>query len=287
MTAPAIADSSTTPAPVELIPSLSLDALLRRREAAVARLRTIAKAVKEYQDIGSAIWATDEDGPRFLSAPYTFRDPVNHRPNGHGSHLDDDKWLEESIRSVDAALWDHLLDRSGLRTFLDSKARQEWHEQIEKRQTPPLTAENIAATFGSLHARRGEFFERGVLEVFRKLSWDYATNQPQAFGKRIILRGIVTADGWPNTYGGRADSLEDLERAFRILDGRPEPDHRQGISTQLWHRQPRHAPIETPYMRIRTFKNGNGHAEFLRPELVDELNRILAKHQPNALPAHL
>jgi hypothetical protein len=287
MTARAIADSSTTPAPVELIPSLSLEALLARREAAVARLRTIAQAVKEYQDIGSVIWGTDEDGSRFLSAPYTFREPVDQRPSGRGEYLSSESWLEASIKAVDAALWDHLLDRSGLRTFLDSKARHEWHEQIEKRQTPPLTAENIAATFGSLHARRGEFFERGVLEVFRKLSWDYATNQPQAFGKRIILRGIVTADGWPSTYGGRADSLEDLERAFCILDGRPEPDHRRGISTQLWHRQPRHAPIETAYMRIRTFKNGNGHAEFLRPELVDELNRILAKHQPKALPAHL
>ena len=39
------------------------------------------------------------------------------------------------------------------------------------------------------------------------------------------------------------------------------------------------------YLRIKLFKNGNGHVTFLRPDLVARLNRILAKHCPGALPS--
>lgn len=37
------------------------------------------------------------------------------------------------------------------------------------------------------------------------------------------------------------------------------------------------------YFHLRWFKNGNGHLTFSRPDLVEAMNRILAKHYPNAL----
>jgi hypothetical protein len=43
--------------------------------------------------------------------------------------------------------------------------------------------------------------------------------------------------------------------------------------------------VENDYLAIRTFKNGNGHVMFKRPDLVDAMNRIIAKHYPGALPA--
>lgn len=269
-----------------IIPSVSLEALLARRDAAVAQLATIAGSVAEYQEIASAIWPPaqgEEREGRWRSAPYTFREPIDLRPGSGGAYLTDTRWLEASTKAIDAAIWDHLLDESGLRTFLDAKARKDWSEQIEKRECPPLTAENIAATFQGLHAQRGELFERGVIGVARALSWDYRTNLPTGFGKRLILRHVVSGDGYPNTYG-HADALDDLDRALHVLDGKPEPDHRQSVSKRLWSRQPRHAPVESPYLVVKTFKNGNGHVAFKRPDLVDELNRILARHYPDRLP---
>ena len=276
----------TDPSAAPVIPSIAFDALLARRELAVAQLRTIAGAVVAFMDIGAAIWTTEgDDGPRFLSAPYKFREPVDQRPHGGGTYLTDEKWLEDSIAAVDAALWDHLLEESGLRTFLDHKAREEWAEQIDKHRTPPLTPENVRATFQSLHARRGEFFERGVVGVFRSLSWDYKTNRPQAFGKRLILRGVHGAYGFPDDR--RCSLLDDLTRALHVLDGKPEPDHREGVSARLYRRRREDANEEElvdPYLRIRTFKNGNAHVTMLRPDLIDEMNRILARHYPDALP---
>lgn len=42
---------------------------------------------------------------------------------------------------------------------------------------------------------------------------------------------------------------------------------------------------ETDYLLIRCFKNNNGHITFKRPDLVEKMNKIIAKHYPGALPA--
>jgi hypothetical protein len=148
----------------------------------------------------------------------------------------------------------------------------------------------VRATFVQLHAKRGEFFERGVLAVFRGLSWDYKTNRPQAFGRRIVVKHVLDAWGSPDQHA--TDRLDDLERAMHLLGGRPEPDHRVSVNSRLWDERRKHgacAPwsgeLTDEYLRIRLWKNGNAHIAFLRQDLVDEMNRILAKHFPNALPA--
>jgi hypothetical protein len=143
----------------------------------------------------------------------------------------------------------------------------------------------VRATFQGLHARRGEFFERGVIGVFRSLSWDYKTNRPHAFGRRIIVRGVHGAYGFPDDR--RCSLLDDLERVFHVLDGKPEPDHREGVSARLYRQRREERSREDlvdAYLRIRCFKNGNAHVTFLRAEIVDEMNRILARHYPDALP---
>lgn len=262
------------------IPSLSLEALLGRRDAAHACLERIRAAVEEYQQLGEALklgegYGRDDNG----RTDHKWREPVeNNRYAKCG--MQDAEWLAWAKTSVDAALWEHLLALSGLRTFLDAKARADWDKAIEENKTAEMTAANVEATFRALHEKRGDFFERGVVAIFRSLSWVYATNKPQMFGKRIILRNAW--GGW----GRGDDALDDLNRAFHILDGKPEPDHRQSPGRELraayWGPPPAFA---NEYLSIKTFKNRNGHLTFLRPDLVEQLNRIVAKHHPNALPS--
>jgi len=99
------------------------------------------------------------------------------------------------------------------------------------------------------------------------------------FGKRIIVRGVT--GGW----GARgSDSLDDLDRAFHVLDGKPEPDHRSSIKARLpTSYEAKAYTLETQYLRIKGFKNRNGHVEFLRPDLVEKMNLILARHSPHDL----
>ncbi|WP_289472880.1 DUF4942 domain-containing protein, partial [Klebsiella pneumoniae] len=92
------------------------------------------------------------------------------------------------VRIIDTRGWDYLLSESALRTFMDAKAREQWNRQISEGDVPEFTVANIEATFAQLYGARGDMFERGVIECFRRLSWNYRTNQPFKFGKRIIVR---------------------------------------------------------------------------------------------------
>jgi Domain of unknown function (DUF4942) len=128
-------------------------------------------------------------------------------------------------------------------------------------------------------------FERGVIECFRNLSWNYKTNQPFKFGKRLIFDRLVDggrAFGYPSRH--RTDELNDLMRVFHIFDGKPENDHRSGIWYLIMDaRNLGKTVAENDYFIIKWFKKGSGHVKFKRLDLVDKLNAILAKHYPNAL----
>lgn len=113
------------------------------------------------------------------------------------------------------------------------------------------------------------------------------TNNPVMFGKRIIMRSIY--DVWGNgqkyvsTSHNGANKLDDIMRVLCILDGKPEPDHRQGAYYRLDGAKLSLADFDG-YFTVKGFKNGNGHLTFNRPDLVDKMNQIVAKHFPGALP---
>jgi hypothetical protein len=287
----------------ELVPSVSIANMVNQRAAVLDRLEKAIDLIREASDIAQAAHV---GMPRVLVS--------NHYARGYGTEWDiasallmpqrdgsawgpgcstRDEVLDAARKAVDGAAWQYLMHESGLRTFMDAKARADWDKQIAEGKVPELTDGNVAGTFQMLHDSRGELFERGVIDAFKSLSWDYKTNLPQKFGRRIVLRfirGQMSGGKWGSTSLGHAnyttcDKLDDLERVFCVLDGKREPDHRRG-----WYSRMNAAdkttdpPIATDYISLRSFRNGNGHATFLRPELVDRMNLIIAKHYPGALP---
>lgn len=261
---------------------MSITALLARRDAAIACLERIRDAATEYAAIGETLeLGKGYDGP---TAQYKWSEPLGgHRNDGLPS-VSDTEWFVRSRKAIDAALWEYLLALSGMRTFMDAQAKREWAKVINELDTPELTEDVVHTTFADLRDRRSGFFERGVVSLFRRLSWDYKTNKPQRFGKRLILKHVVDIYGFANQ--GACEALDDLVRACRLLDKKPEPDHRQGLyralSAPSMNRKPREWRDE--YLHIRTYLNGNGHITFLRTDLVAKLNRILHKNCPDALP---
>lgn len=104
------------------------------------------------------------------------------------------------------------------------------------------------------------------------------------FSRLLQVYGRDTAQAFLNHT--TTDQLDDLLRVFHVLDGQPEPDHRQGMYRTL--NDALHARATTwsgPYFSLRWFRKGSGHLTFTRPDLVEELNRILARRFPNALAA--
>ena len=203
--------------------------------------------------------------------------------------------------AVDAACWARLMALSGLWSFIDGKRRTEWNEAIclgagsddtGKATTPPppLTAENVAATFQAIHEQRGQMLNDGLLTLFRGLSWDYKSNLPVCLGPKLILKGHFeprdrfSTRWYPNSRS--SNQLDDLIRALCRADGKPEPDHRSGESRFACADDMTGAPWE-PYFELRRFKNGNAHVIFHKHalHLVDQLNARIAQLVPGALPA--
>jgi hypothetical protein len=250
-----------------LIPSVSIAHLVQQRDGIVERVRQANALLREADSMARALKI---GGPTEVLQNMCYeRQTLTECP-------------EKVVAGIDSKAWALLLGETGLRSFMDKKARAEWDEQIREGKTPELTADSVEATFTSLYEARGDMFERGVIELFRRLSWNYKTNQPAAFGRRIIVRGMTN---YGHIAWAGCNELDDLVRAFSILDGVPEPDHRGGTFTTL-HRLDLAGEREWigPYFKIRWFGNGNGHLTFLRDDLIDGLNRIIAKQWPDALP---
>jgi hypothetical protein len=261
----------------DVVSSISIEGLLRKRDGLVKLLHEVVHTLAEARRI------TVEGG--LLTESYRQFDWVIQGNHQHYTNpLLSEDGLKEVVKRLDAALWGKLMHDSGLLSFMDSKAKAEFSGQVNDCKTPPLTHENIEASFGALYAGRNDMFDRGVINCFKKLSWDYKTNNPVKFGKRII-KGYL-AEKWGGFNYSAMNDLQDLQRVFCIVDGKPEEDHRTSIESRMRaaHGQKPTGEHVDAYMSVKWFKNGNGHITFLRSDLVDKLNAIIANHYPGTLP---
>ncbi|HEN3378334.1 TPA: DUF4942 domain-containing protein [Yersinia enterocolitica] len=258
----------------EVICSTSIERVVSGRNAALAQIEALIHQLEDISAITNSIgggiardWAMRQD----------FRCGC---------------WLMEKAetampvitRNLDRDIWRDLMKRSGMLSLMDAQARDQWYRNLEGDNIPAISEANILSTFEQLHHSKGEVFERGVINVFKGLSWDYKTNSPCSFGKKIIINNLVTHNRW----GLRRDQLTDLERMLFLLDGKPIPDNRGDVTTRLMEHIRDHPGVksyEDDFFSIRYFQKGTAHLTFKRPELIEKMNDIIAKHYPGMLAA--
>lgn len=258
-----------------LLPSVSIRNLCSQRAAVIERLQKAHALLQEAAQI--ALRANLGDLAKLFN-------PDRYSAHGKLRGFLEPDGVATYVQVLDGDGWQYLLSESGLKTFMDKTARDQWFKDVSEGKTPELTLENIAATFQGLYEDRGSMVERGIVAMFKRLSWQYKTNLPVKLGKRIIIRSVVYAGGYINHDA--INELVDLTRAFSIVDGKSEPDHRSPDGIEARMRASKTNTAENDYFSIRWFGGTKtGHITFKRPELVDRLNVIIAKHFPNALPA--
>lgn len=202
-----------------------------------------------------------------------------------------EKDREALRRIVDGRIWDRLMTDTGMYTLMSQVQRNEWDRQLEGDSIPDISLDNVLATFRHLSENKAETFAKGLLDVFRRLSWDYKTNNPCRFGKKIVIDRllVIWRTGHVSFNHEGAAKLNDLARPFYILDGKNVPDFRVAEGArfeehyrangfegdQVW---------EGEYFSVRYYKKGSAHITFKRPELVDRINDIVAQACPGMLP---
>ncbi|MGK2895599.1 DUF4942 domain-containing protein [Klebsiella michiganensis] len=261
----------------DVICSTSIERIVTGRNAALAQIETLIQQLDDISTLTSNIGGgkANEWGVR----QYRYDCWLMDKP---------ETAIKAITQNIDRSIWKDLMNKSGMLALMDAQARDEWYNSLEKDDIPAVSEENILSTFEQLHQSKAEVFERGIINVFKGLSWDYKSNSPCKFGKKIIVDGLVQYDRWGFHFrhGRRREQLADLDRMLNLLDGKPVPENRNDLSVRLdTHIRKQHASVfEDEYVEIRYFQKGTGHIIFKRSDLIDKMNEIVARYFPATLP---
>ncbi|EJI0931788.1 DUF4942 domain-containing protein [Salmonella enterica] len=264
----------------ELICSTSIERIVTGHDAALSLIEILIHKLDDISRLTSSIGG----------------DVADHWAMRQGHSFD--CWLMQPVdkampvitRNIDRSIWRDLMLKSGMLTLMDAEARSQWAKNLEVGDLPAISEANILSTFEQLHHNKQDVFERGIINVFKGLSWDYKTNNPYYFGKKIIVNNLVKHDRWGFSLnrGWRRDQLADLERMLYLLDDKNIPDNRHDVSIRFMdfvRDNPHQQIFKDELFTIRCFQKGSGHITFKRLDLVEKMNDIVAKHFPGMLPA--
>ncbi len=209
---------------------------------------------------------------------------------------------------IDRRCWDDLATRTGALDLMDRQAKEEWRGSLEN--PAPFTVENCLATFAHLVGNRREMYLRGIANVFSALDRRFRSHDGFKIGGRLIIEGAlepgISSYWWKNH--NRQETLHDVERIFYELEGEAQPALTSAEQTELdqaqRNRRPMPLPRELPmvravsyaasveslpyvlkgrFFRVRIFKNGNLHVWFERPDLLKQINLLLAEYYGEAI----
>ncbi|MFA9598906.1 DUF4942 domain-containing protein [Citrobacter portucalensis] len=264
----------------ELICSTSIERIVTGRDAALKQIEQL------IQQLDSISRLTSEIGGG------TAQDWAMKSGHRYDSWLieNTNKALPAITRNIDRNIWRDLMLKSGMMALMDAEAREQWRQNLEECDLPTISEANVLSTFEQLHLNKMDVFERGIINVFKGLSWYYKTNNPCYFGKKIIISNLVKYDKWGYNlnWGWQRDRLADLERMLTILEGQSIPDSRADVIRRLddhIHENRHSTHYEDKMFSIKYFQKGTAHIIFNRPDLVDKLNDIIAQHYPGMLAA--
>ncbi|PJE89600.1 DUF4942 domain-containing protein [Yersinia mollaretii] len=262
----------------ELICSTSIERIVTGRDTALKKIEQLIQQLDAISRLTSEIGGgTAQD----------WAMKVGHRYDSWMTE-NADKALPAITRNIDRSIWRDLMLKSGMMALMDAQARDQWHKNLEEGDLPAISEANILSTFEQLHLNKMDVFERGIINVFKGLSWDYKTNSPCSFGKKIIVNNLVSHSRWGFSlnWGLRRDQLADLERMLFLLDGKPIPDNRGDVTTRLMEHirdNPSKDVYEDDLFSIRYFQKGTAHLTFKRLDLIERMNDIIAKYYPGML----
>ena len=222
-------------------------------------------------------------GDDFRSVVGYFEDAARRKDHRAGSTPSFN--LEQGVAALNAHYWQQSLNLTDVLDFMPSKRREEWFSQIQKMETPDFEESTVRATLRELLAARMDFLAEKVDGIFRALSKTHITNQPEGFGKRMILTGVT--DSWGSYGRQQTGHINDLRQVIAKFMGRDEPDwNASNRVVEIARRDFRGewVPVDGGALRVRCYMNGNAHLE-VHPDMAWRLNEILHHLYPAAIPS--
>lgn len=191
--------------------------------------------------------------------------------------------IESVRREIWRKTWMHTFDATGLKQIMDAQACDEFDQTLE-RNPPEYTADNVKATFLEMASQADTLFQRGIVNVFRRLSRNYKshTNQPFVVPPKIIMSYSCRPDYGGGTawcHGQASDRINDIDRVIKTLDGQKHiPRSAESAMNAAWRDSDE---FEDAYYKARCFRNQNVHLTFKRADLLEQANQLIADYYGN------
>ncbi len=204
--------------------------------------------------------------------------------------------LDGAIFALNSRYWGDAMALTDVYDAMPQARRDYWNAQLRGEKVlgnsynaekiPPLPdfeEATVRNTLGDLLRQRSGFFSERVDGIFRNLSGDHVTNQPQGFSTRMII-------GYMLSYGSirheRAGLINDLRCVIAKFMGRDEPKHTSSdiLVAEMYKCTGQWVSVDGGTLRIRVYKKGTCHLE-VHPDMAWRLNQVLASLHPRAIPA--
>lgn len=176
--------------------------------------------------------------------------------------------------------WTSVAERTGIRSLMSIKTRDEFDKQVDRGELPPLTEENVWSFLHGLGKQVNSLLDESAREVFEWLrphDSSYKTNTEFEIRNRVVLGWMVESwcSGQFHVCYRKEQYIVALDNVFHLLDGKgPVKDQGEFMLALNTAMRAKVCTCETPYFRARWFKNHNMHLEFLRMDLVKQLNAL-------------
>lgn len=211
---------------------------------------------------------------------------------------DREQYRRVARRLTDVAVWQALVERTELEVLMDATAKEQLRRQLRyvpeqhdydgslinqdeiDKAAPPVTVETVRATLRSFAEDAESIWRRGIATAFAQLDRRFRSHDGFRIGDRVVFRWAIADYGGLSYSSGIRDTLIDVERVFRILDGGELRAVYGSVVERIQAacRGGRVAfEVEGDYFRARGFKNGNLHLWFTRKDLLAQVNRVLAE----------
>lgn len=193
--------------------------------------------------------------------------------------------------------WGFLFKKLDMERFVTSKVRETINRFIERQKNVPFTMKNIYIMLDMIVRTQGNRMDQSLTEAFDLIcsfsaenstaGEKWKTNANYMVNKKFIVPGICRYEGsWTPcvnyNYGGYINRIQDLVKALNYISGNRFDKELQNFLHE--NNVPWGEWTEWGYFRIKGFKKGTMHFEFLDENIWMEFNRRVAKIKGWALP---
>lgn len=215
--------------------------------------------------------------------------------------------------SLQKRAWQYLFDKMDIRKYATAGLKEDINKFVEQQKGVPFTMRNVYRMFEIVIGTAGSRMDKALLEVFDKLTQHYSenrffvegwkTNSHYLVNRKFILPGTfeMTYGGKMGlrTYGGWAhgELLMDMAKALCFMEGKDYnnyTDLRELTQGKYYYEEGQKITVPgksfgewfiwEPFFRIKGFKKGTAHVEFLDENVWHRFNKNIARIKGYPLP---